>query len=157
MRRKYKKKLGYVVITLGLFSSCIPICDSRTVAIFKNCTNDTLYIGASHFDMIDSVDCQLQPAYLVIDSDTFSSKVTLWNGVDIRGSIVYPDSSFIIDGNYLFNNTDTCYFFLIKWENAKGFSWDEIRTKKLFRRWIVTRDKEGRFDRHIRNLNTNKN
>lgn len=149
MRRKYKKKLGYVVIILGLFSSCIPICDSRTVAIFKNCTNDTLYIGASHFDMIDSVDCQLQPAYLVKDSDTFSSKVTLWNGVDIRGSIVYPDSSFTIDGNYLFNNTDTCYFFLIKWKEAKKHSWDEIRTKKIYRRRVVVRNGDGTFDHCI--------
>jgi len=148
MRRKYKK-LGYFAIILGLFSSCIPICDSRTVAIFKNGTNDTLYIGASHFDMIDSVDCQLQPAYLVVDSDTFFSKVTLWNGVDIRGSIVYPDSSFTIDGNYLFNNTDTCYFFLIKSKDAKKYSWDEIRAKKIYRRRVIVQNCDGKFDQMI--------
>lgn len=86
---------------------------------FTNRTNDTLFIGASHYDTIDSVDCLLQPAYLPIDSDLYPSKVTLWNGIDVQGDIVYPDSLFTIDGNYLFNNTDTCYFFLIKWKDAK--------------------------------------
>ena len=91
----------------------------------------------------------LQPAYLPIDSDLYPSKVTLWNGIDVQGDIVYPDSLFTIDGNYLFNNTDTCYFFLIKWKDAKNHLWDEIRMKKLYRRKIVVRDCNGKFDQTI--------
>lgn len=30
---------------------------------FKNCTGDTLIIGHSYFDAIDSVHCQILPAY----------------------------------------------------------------------------------------------
>lgn len=136
--KKYRNLLGGIAIILSLVSSCIPICDSRTIAIFTNRTNDTLFIGASHYDTIDSVDCLLQPAYLPIDSDLYPSKVTLWDGIDVQGDIIYPDSLFIIDGNYLFNNTDTCYFFLIKWKDAKNHLWDEIRMKKLYR---LTRSK----------------
>lgn len=128
--KKYRNLLGGITIILSLVSSCIPICDSRTIAIFTNRTNDTLFIGASHYDMIDSVDCQLQPAYLSIDSGLYPSKVALWNLIDVQRNIVYPDSLFTIDGNYLFNNTDTCYFFLIKWKDAKQYSWDDIRIKK---------------------------
>ena len=50
---------------------------------------------------------------------------------------------------YLFNNTDTCYFFLIKWKDAKQYSWDEIRIKKLYHRRIVVRDFNGKFDKTI--------
>lgn len=66
--KKYRNLLGGIAIILSLVSSCIPICDSRTIAIFTNRTNDTLFIGASHYDTIDSVDCLLQPAYLPIDN-----------------------------------------------------------------------------------------
>lgn len=138
-----------IYIVICSLSSCIPITHSRVLAVFKNCTNDTLFIGASHYDMIDSVDYQLQPTYLPIDSGLYPSKVMLWNGIDVQRDIVYPDSLFTIDGNYLFNNTDTCYFFLIKWKDAKNHSWDEIRMKKLYRRRIVVRNYDGKFNQTI--------
>ncbi len=147
--KKYRNLLGSIAIILGLVSSCIPICDSRTIAIFANRTNDTLFIGASHYDTIDSVDCQLQPAYLPIDSGLYPSMVTLWKDINVQANIIYPDSLFTIDGNYLFNNTDTCYFFLIKWKDARQYSWDEIRIKKLYHRRIVVRDCNGKFDKTI--------
>ena len=58
---KYRNLLGGIAIILSLVSSCIPICDSRTIDIFTNRTNKTLFIGASHYDTIDSVNCLLQP------------------------------------------------------------------------------------------------
>jgi len=39
---------------------------------------------------------------------------------------------------------------LIKWSDAKRYSWNEIREQKLYRRWIVARDKDGNYDRNIR-------
>ena len=148
-----------ISIVICSLSSCIPIGHTRVLAVFKNCTNYTVYIGASHYDNIDSVSEQVSPHYnFVANNGLDISDISLWKGTFFRSdNFIYPDSLCSIDADYLFHDTDTCYFFLIKWENAKGFSWDEIRAKKLFRRWIVTRDKEGWFDRHIRNLNTNKN
>lgn len=40
-------------------------------------------------------------------------------------------------------------FFLIKWGNAKRYSWDEICNRKMFNKWIVKRNEEGGFDRNI--------
>lgn len=50
----------------------------------------------------------------------------------------------------LFEKTDTNYFFLIRYSDAKKYSLDEIRDKKLFGKYIVTRDADGKFDRNIR-------
>lgn len=141
-----------ISIVICSLSSCILIIHTRVLAVFKNCTNDTVYIGASHYDNIDSVDEQVSPHYnIVANSGLDTTDISLWKGMSFHSdSFMYPDSLCSIDADYLFHNADTCYFFLIKWESAKRFSWDEIRAKKLFRRWIVTRDKEGRFDRNIK-------
>lgn len=148
--KNYRNLLSVVGIILVLVSSCIPMCDSKTIAIFTNRTNDTLFIGASHYNTIDSVECQLRPTYLPIDNSLHSSKITLWNDIDVQGDIIYPDSTFTIDANYLFNNTDTCYFFLIKWKDAKDYSWDEIRMMKLYRQRTVVRNIDGKFNPTIR-------
>ena len=152
--KKYTNLLGVTLIILCVLSSCIPIVDSRVDAIFKNCTNDTLFIGASHYDNVDSVEFIVNPNYNILaNSDT--TDISLWQGTFARGdSFVYPDSTCAINANYLFQDKDTCYFFLIKLGNAKRYSWDEIRTHKIFRRWIVTRNTAGKLDKNIRYLNS---
>lgn len=123
---------------------------SQRVSLFlKNRTDDTLFIGASHYNAIDSVGCLLQPAYLSTGDELYPSKVRLWNAIDDKSKIVYPDSSFTIYTEYLFDNTDTCYFFLVKWKDAKNHSWDEIRMKKLYSRRIIIRDSNGKFEQTI--------
>lgn len=159
--------LGSILVVLGVLLYCSPIpiptiCSVR-VARFKNCTGDTLFIGASHYNNVDSIDVQLFPAYnILFNSNLATNDISLWKDrikdeeygriyiEAAKDGFIYPDSACIIDADYLFSNNDTCYFFLIKWENAKNNSWDEIRIKKLFHRWIVTRDKEGKFDRNIK-------
>ena len=44
-----------ISVIVSLLSSCIPVMDSGTLVGFKNCTNDTLVIGGSDYDNIDSV------------------------------------------------------------------------------------------------------
>jgi hypothetical protein len=73
-----------------------------------------------------------------------------WNKNNMSAGIILPDSICGISGNYLSCITDTCYFFLVKLKDAKRHSWNEIRSKKLFRKWIVTRNKNGEFDRNIK-------
>lgn len=53
INNKNTNLLGVTLIILCVLSSCIPIIDSRVDAIFKNSTNDTLFIGASHYDNLD--------------------------------------------------------------------------------------------------------
>lgn len=64
--------------------------------------------------------------------------------------LIYPDSICATTAEALFSNQDTCYFFLIKWKDAKNYSWDGIRAKKLYKKWITTKNKDGDCDRNIR-------
>ena len=135
------------------------------ITYFKNCTEDTLFIGASHDNNIDSIDEQLAPCYDLCANDNLdTSGISLWKErIIMRNSLeyyigafkscyIYPDSTCTINDYYLFDKNDTCYFFLIKWSDAKKYSWDEIRDKKMYRTWIVTKDKDGNYDTNIRYL-----
>ena len=117
--------------------------------LFVNCTNDTLFICPSHCNDIDSIYDRAFPLYS--QSRCMDDCVLLEvNGLYIHNNeAILPDST-CRTNYYLLRKTDTCYFFLIKWSDAKRYSWDEIRELKLYRKWIVTRDKDGNYDRNIR-------
>ena len=143
---KYLRKLVYsVALILFVFSSCV--YDSYCDYIFTNRTGDSLFIGASYYDEIDSVDYQLEP--LFYDRGSHPDTLTLWDKICVQDNIIYPDSSFLINSVYLSVNNDSCYLFLVKWRDANDYSWDEIRRKKLYRRRKVVRNSDGDFDRTI--------
>ena len=153
----YKKKRNLLVcfsIIMCLLSSCIPAMDSVTLARFKNCTNDTLFVEvSSYYNNIDSANCMLEPEWYYEDSILCNNKdICLWNDIRAGGKKIYPDSIGKIYDYMLFyrNNTDTCFFFLIRNEDVKNHSWDEIRAKKLYKKWITVRNKEGEFDTNIK-------
>lgn len=137
------------LIIYSFFYSCIPIIHTRSVANFRNGTVDTLIIGASHCDNIDSMENLLWPRYRIANSDLKATDSISWNGYDLNKYVIYPDSICGIDTDYLFFDTDTCYFFLIKWGDARILSWDEIRQKKLYRKRIIVRDCDGKFKQTI--------
>ena len=169
-KKKNRNLLVCISVIVSLLSSCIPVMDSVTLVGFKNCTNDTLVIGESDYDNIDSV------WFGSIDVDRLS-KESLFTSIDSilldinkdylescefydeenitpeelteknkEGMITYPDSLFFVNEYRLFDR----YFFLIKLEDAKNHSWDEIRAKKLYKKWKVVRKKYGGYDRNIR-------
>lgn len=159
---KRKESLYAIIATLYFFSSCT---SCQRYSNFKNCTNDTLFIGASHYDNIDSVDRQLDPLYYIAEKSILdTTDISLWERrtkktddyywdfIPCKYWYIYPDSICSIDYYYL-NGKDTpdsCYFFLVKWSDAKQYSWDEIRENKLYRKWVITRDKNGEYDTNIR-------
>ena len=93
-----------VTLIICVLSSCIPIIDSRVDAIFKNSTNDTLFIGASHYDNLDSVGFLVNPNYKIpANSNLNTTDIPLWQGTFVSGdSFVYPDSACAINADYLF-------------------------------------------------------
>ena len=119
---------------------------------FKNCTGDTLIIGHSYFDAIDSVHFQILPAYDTPSAEEFDTvNIPVNKELSLRGIMaVFPDSTCCEDSAYLFSRKDTCYLFLIKFEDVKRNSWKEICSKKLYHKWMVVRDMGGNFDRNIR-------
>ena len=119
---------------------------------FKNCTNDTLYIGASHYDNIDSIGHQLDPDYnILVNKGLDTTDISLWKRVYAhKDCFVFPDSMCSAEVENVFYNSDTSYLFLIKYRDAKQYTWDEIRKRKLYHRHIVVRDAEGNYERNIR-------
>lgn len=115
--------------------------------LFVNCTNDTLFICPSHCNDIDSIYDRAFPLYS--QSRCMNDYVLFEvNGLYIHNNeAIFPDSTCRTDYYLL---SDTAYFFLIKWSDAKKYTWDEIRKNKLYRKWIVTRDKDGNYEKNIR-------
>ena len=145
--KKRNRYIWGVVISISylLFTSTTCV----RVLRFQNCTSDTLFVGASHYCNIDSVQYVVWGESFLPDSEP---DTLLKNGDFYFESrdVVYPDSTCAIDECALFCGYDTCYFFLIKWSDAKKYSWDEIREQKRYHTWIVARDKNGNYDKNIR-------
>ena len=80
------------------------------------------------------------------------SEIKLWKSTERNSDIIYPDSLCDIYDTFIWPINDTCYFFLVKYRDAKLYSYDEIRAKKLYRKWFAVRDKDGDYDRDIRYL-----
>ena len=164
--KKNRNLLVCISVIVSLLSSCITGWDSVTLVGFKNCTNDTLVIGGSDYDNIDSVwffkdvnKLSKEPLLTSIDSIILSDIKHIKHYCDTtinqeeifeknkEGMITYPDSLFFVNEYFLF---DHYYFFLIKLEDAKNHSWDEIRAKKLYKKWVVDRKINGGYDRNIK-------
>ena len=144
------------LLFLFALSSCIPIMHTRHSAIFKNCTKDTLLIGDSYFDDIDSVVFSISA---FCDPQTLSSldttTIAIMNGKKINQRyFILPDSVCLSTEEeiFYFYEKDTCFLFLIKSHDVKKYSWDEICSKKLYRKWVVVRDKDGNYDKNIEYL-----
>lgn len=153
--KKYRYFWGVVLpFVYLLFTSTV--CEPWTQeTFFCNCTNDTLLIGASHCNNIDDLDYVLTPFYTAKGFNTEVFSLQMGSAPSFcfdERDIIFPDSICSIDYYCLFDNnkTDTCYFFLIKWSDAKRYSWNEIRENRLYRKWVVTRDKNGEYDTNIR-------
>lgn len=147
-------KWMFVCLLVALYhvSACLPFGYYKSSVEFKNCTGDTLIIGHSYFDAIDSVHCQILPAYDIPGIEELDSiNVPVNKELSLRGIMaVFPDSTCCEDSVYLFSRKDTCYFFLIKFEDVKRNSWKDICAKKLYHKWMVVRDKNGNLDKDIR-------
>lgn len=155
--------LWFALIIFYILSSCFSCVE---IARFENCTNDTLYICTSYYDDIDSIVNQLFPLYDEAKNNLDSTDVSLWNNYRRKKATegksksfeaqkdwyIYPDSFCgILDPEYsLFTNSDTCYFFLIKWKDTKMNSWDEICRKRMYHRWVVTKSRKGKFEKKIK-------
>lgn len=155
--------LGCLLIILLVGYSCIPTFDTYHAETFKNCTRDTIYIGVSHYSCIDSIDNQFYPHYNIqVNGSVDTADVSLWNhkiqtyeygSVYIKpynDCFILPDSLCDIDGDYLFQDTDTCYFFLVRLQDTKRYTWDEIRKLRTYRQRVITRGRDGAFDKNIR-------
>ena len=135
------KKIFLLVISASLsLMSCI-VYDSVSCMGITNRTNDIILICSSKYNNIDSVEYCFGFDVLPIEFD--DTKRMMINNDDI---LVLPDSV----GRYCerefrrnffrYNEDNKGYFFIIKLETVRNYTWDEIGKNKLYETLIVTRE-----------------
>ncbi len=113
-----------------MLSSCIPGFDTVHSIKVRNCTRDTLIIGGSLYNCIDSVD-----VFLEASTDTAFSSFTCIDEsghLNIHGNLILPDSIGRTTYSSLFNHNNTGYLFIIKLSIARKYTWVEICRHKLY-------------------------
>lgn len=123
-----------------MLSSCIPGFDTVHSVRVRNCTRDTLIIGGSLYNCIDSVD-----VFLEASSDTAFYSFTSIDEtgyLNIHGNLILPDSIGRTTYSSLFNHNHTGYLFLIKLSNARKYAWGDICKHRLYDIKVVIADDE---------------
>ena len=120
--------------------SCIPGFDTIHSIRVRNCTCDTVIIGGSLYNCIDSVDVFLETS----NNTAFSSFTSIDESrlLNIHGNLILPDSIGRTTYSSLFNHNHKGYLFIIKLSNARKYTWVEICRHKLYDIKVVTADDE---------------
>ena len=130
-----------------MLSSCIHVFDTVHCVRVKNCTRDTLLIGRSLYNSIDSVE-----AFLEASTDTaFSSFTSIDESghLNIHGNLILPDSIGRTTYLSLFNHNHTGYLFIIKLSIARKCTWSDICKNKLYDIKVVIADGELQNNNNI--------
>lgn len=120
--------------------SCIPGFDTIHSIRVRNCTCDTVIIGGSLYNCIDSVDVFLETS----NNTAFSSFTSIDESrlLNIHGNLILPDSIGRTTYSSLFNYNHKGYLFIIKLSNARKYAWRDICKHKLYDIKVVTADDE---------------
>ena len=142
------KKIIRIMLLMTLIQvlliSCLPVFDSMEQMRIVNRTMDTILIGSAKYNNIDSIKWFLECWGAKYDST--------WTRTDILGMFEISNNNFIPHdsmGCYgettLFgqNKEHKGYFYIIKQENVRNYSWKEICRNKLYDTLIVTREMLG--------------
>ena len=129
--------------------SCIPGWCSMEVMSIKNCTTDTLLIGASFCNNIDSINTNEYGGRLRFLSRTWAKWDSTWTVIDEKGMLLISNNDYIpqdstadyAESGSLFshNKEHKGYLFVIKLETARNHTWAEICNEHLYDTLFVTR------------------
>ena len=145
-------------ICMILFLTGLSSCDYMEIVSVTNHTQDTILIGASRYNSIDSTMRFLESTTI----DTFAlrtgyNNMTKFNGKDKlligQHDLIAPDSvSRYGELNcplFYPNQDQKGYFFVITLETARNHTWEEICRDTLYNKIVITQEmqKQGRhFD-----------
>ena len=140
-----------IIFCVFYLVSCIPvICSNRASMYIVNNTKDTILIGTAEYaeyNIIDSVK-------FFLPGDWNSDEWTEFDGYDylIIGNLnlIIPASAGCYNSTAVSygprlgsKNGEKAYFFIIKLNTAKNYSWKEICRDKLYDTLVVTREMLG--------------
>ena len=118
-----------------LTNSCI-VFDIVKMVYVVNRTCDTILIGRSNHNNIDSTILFLWHTGLSLHTDSMKMKEKLW--ID-NSNLIYPDSIGATSANYLTTH-EKFYFFIIKLQIARNHSWEEICKNHLYDTLVITQE-----------------
>ncbi len=130
----------FILLILFFLISCLPIIDFKEQMKIINLTNDTILIGNATCNKIDSVKWFL---------DRWETVDSTWTEIDDSGSLyvsgnnlIPPDSMGCYVRTSLFADSqgNKGYFFIIKLETTKNYSWNEICRNRLYDTLLVQRE-----------------
>lgn len=130
----------FLLLILFFLISCLPIIDFKEQMKIINLTNDTILIGNATCNKIDSVKWFL---------DRWETVDSTWTEIDDCGSLyvsgnnlIPPDSMGCYVRTSLFADSqgNKGYFFIIKLETTKNYSWNEICRNRLYDTLLVQRE-----------------
>ena len=129
------EQLLVVLMCINTFTSCI--MDKQTNIYVKNCTKDSLLIKLTSTDsLVDWQSWNRFDGYDMSQNDT--GVIDDVFHLAVVNCQALPDSTICIDP-YIIQRYDSCYIYAIKLSVAKNYSMDDIRTKKLYDRQVVTK------------------
>ena len=142
------KKIIRIMLLMTLIQvlliSCLPVFDSMEQMRIVNRTIDTILIGSAKYNNIDSVKWFLECWGTKYDSTW--TRTDIMGMFEIRNNNLIPHDSMGCYGETtLFgqNKEHKGYFYIIKQENVRNYSWKEICRNKLYDTLIVTREMLG--------------
>lgn len=141
MKKKTLMMAAMAACVATLLISCLPVFDSMEQMRIVNRTNDTVLIGNAKYNNIDSVKWFLECWGTKYDS-TWTEIDNMGNLKVSKNDLIPHDSMGCYGETTLFgqNKDHKGYFFIIKQENAKNYSWKEICRYKLYDTLVVTRE-----------------
>ena len=166
-RKTMKRIILSMTSCLLLLASCLPMCTMESMRI-KNCTTDTLLIGASFSNNIDSVYINIYGGRLRFLPRTWAKCDYTWTTINEKGMLEIRSQDYIPQdstANYaefgsLFshNKEHKGYLFVIKLETARNHTWAEICNEHLYDTLFVTREmlKQGNRIEYHGNKTENK-
>ena len=126
-----------VSITILLFTSCLPVFDTIPMMLIVNRTEDTILVGHSYYNNIDSIDRFIES----LELDTTEVLFRLKGNIVIKTSNkIAPDSFGITDARVYSGQDHKIYFFILRYKVAKNHSWSEIRKSHLYDTLLVTQE-----------------
>lgn len=141
------KKTIIPIVILYSFVSCLPVFDFAESMRIKNCTKDTVIVGASFSSSIDSIYMGEYGRFRFYDrlGAKWDSTWTVMNNkgmLDIsKNELIPPDSmAAYAEPGRLFKRDNKGLFFIIKLETARNHTWDEICRNHLYDTLVVTRE-----------------
>lgn len=137
------KKVFSISIIPCLITSCVIIDYMQTIHIV-NKTNDTLLIGVAQHKIVDSVYRFLWGGIRdTTQINPFAEPKKELPFLIQKYHIINPDSDAIYASSSLFGDKEQnkIFFFIIRLQTAKNYSWQEICTnKELYDTLFITRE-----------------